>query len=163
VLGRLSGVFGVRGRLKLWSYTDPPDAILGYGELQLRVPGGGAERPVSLVGSRAHGKGFVIQIDGVDDPDTAASLVGSELAVDRSRLPDPSDGEYYWVDLEGLAVATIDGRALGRVERMMETGANDVMVVVGDRERLIPFTVGHTVRDVDLKGGLIRVDWDPDF
>ncbi len=80
----------------------------------------------------------------------------------RSRLPDPGDGEFYWTDLIGLRVATADGFDLGEVERMLETGANDVMVVRGEFERLIPFIAGMVVRSVDVERGRIVVDWHPD-
>lgn len=163
VLGRFSGVFGVSGWLKLWSYADPPSAILDYREWQVRPPAGPPDRLLEPIASRAHGKGFVVQLAGVGDRDAAAALVGSEIAVDRADMPEPAEGEYYWVDLVGLTVETVDGVALGRVQRLMETGANDVLVVQGDRERLVPFVLEQVVKDVDLESGRIRVDWDPDF
>jgi 16S rRNA processing protein RimM len=103
-------------------------------------------------------------VEGVDDRDVAATLAGAEIYVERAQLPAPADGEYYWVDLEGLAVANADGVELGRVERVFATGANDVLVVRDhERERLIPFVQGDFVKAVDIDAGRIIVDWDADF
>jgi 16S rRNA processing protein RimM len=102
-------------------------------------------------------------LPGFDDRERAATLVGQQICVGRDQMPPTEEGEYYWADLEGLRVVTTGGRELGRVDRMMETGANDVMVVSGDRERLIPFIQGQYVKRVDLEAELIEVDWDPDF
>ena len=112
---------------------------------------------------RAHGKGYVAQLAGVEDRDAAAALGGVEIEVPRECLEPVTDGEFYWNDLIGLEVETLTGDRLGQVQRMMETGANDVMVVTGERRRLIPFVHGGVVREVDLEAGTIRVDWDPDF
>jgi 16S rRNA processing protein RimM len=161
VLGRVGGLYGVRGWVKLWSYTDPVDNLLAYRDLELGQ--GGAWRPVRLLEGRHHGEGLVARFEGVSDRDSAALLVGAELAVARERLPAPEEGEYYWTDLVGLEVVNRDGLSLGRVGEMIATGANDVMVVSGDRERLVPFLPGRFVDEVDLAGGRIYVDWDPDF
>jgi 16S rRNA processing protein RimM len=161
ILGQVSGLFGVRGWVKLWSFTDPVENLLGYGELELGQQG--RWHAARLVEGRRHGEGLVGRFEGCEDRDQAALLVGAELAVPRERLPQAPPGEYYWADLEGLEVVTTTGVRLGRVEQMMATGANDVMVVCGERERLVPFVPGRFVERVDLEGGRIVVDWDPDF
>ena len=112
---------------------------------------------------KPHGKGLVAKLDGVVDRDQAAALMDFTVSVDRGQLPENPDGTYYWADLVGLTVTTQQGQQLGTVDYMMETGANDVMVVAGDRERLIPFVLGQVVAKVDLESGLILVDWDPEF
>jgi 16S rRNA processing protein RimM len=89
--------------------------------------------------------------------------MGYEIGIRRDQLPVAQPGEYYWSDLQGLNVVTVDGHPLGRVDHLMETGANDVLVVQGERERLIPFVLDQVVVDVDLDKGEIRVDWDKDF
>jgi 16S rRNA processing protein RimM len=100
----------------------------------------------------------------VDDRDAAEALVGQDIYVSRDLLPPPGKDEYYWVDLEGLEVVTTEGVALGRVSHLFATGANDVVVVKdGTRERLVPFIQGSFVRSVDLSGGRMVVDWDPEF
>ena len=93
----------------------------------------------------------------------AIALVGQQIFVGRDQLPPTEEGEYYWFDLEGLEVHTTNGEVLGQVDRMMETGANDVLVIHGDRERLVPYIQGQYVKSVDLEAGQIVVDWDPDF
>lgn len=161
LLGRIVGVFGLRGELKLESSTEPRTAIFNYQPWTLRA--GTAEREVSGVRGRETSKNVVASFPGVDDRDAAQALVGQEIWVPRSALPEPEPGEYYWVDLEGLAVETVDGMALGRISHLFATGANDVVVVRGERERLIPFVQGDVVRDIDLDAGRMVVDWDPTF
>ena len=108
------------------------------------------------------GRGVIARLEGCRDRDAAGGYRGCEIAVERSRLPELEEGEFYWADLVGLQVVTTGGDDLGRVERMMETGANDVMVVRGGVERLIPFLSGTVVRSVDPDGRAIVVDWHPD-
>jgi len=104
------------------------------------------------------------KLAGCDDRDAAEALVGAQIRVPRSALPETSQpGEHYWADLIGLRVETLEGAVLGRVDHLFETGSNDVIVVHGDRERLIPYIWGQVVHRVDLDAGLMRVDWDPDF
>lgn len=161
ILGKVGAVHGVRGWVRLWSYTDPPENLLQYREFELGR--GGDWSAVELAEGRPHGEGLVGRFAGIEDRDAAAALVGAELGVAREALPAPDEGEYYWTDLVGLEVVTRAGVSLGRVSGMMATGANDVMVVAGDRERLLPFLPGRCVDEVDLAGGRIVVDWDPDF
>jgi 16S rRNA processing protein RimM len=161
-LGRVSGAHGVQGWVKVYSETDPRENIVGYSPWYL---GDARARTVwKVTGGRRQGKAVVAKLSGCNDRDTAESLQGLEIAVRRDQLPEPTvPGEYYWADLVGLRVETVDGIELGQVERLFETGANDVIVVQGERERLIPYLWGQVVRDVDLDAGLMRVDWDPDF
>ena len=160
-LGRVTGVFGIRGWLRVRSDTDPPEGLLGYSPWSLRV--GGDRREFQLLEGRRHGPGLVARLSGIADREQAGALVGCDVAVPRAWLPELSEGEYYWFDLVGLEVVTVDGCGLGRVERLMATGANDVLVVRGERERLIPYLPGTVVVDVDVGVGRIRVDWDPEF
>lgn len=161
LLGRIVGVFGVEGWVKLHSFTEPRENIFRYKPWTLRGPAG--DSTVEKPQGRAQGKGVVARLSGIDDRDAAAALVGSEIWVPRELLPRPRKGEYYWADLEGMAVRTVEGVDLGRVSHLFATGANDVMVVQGDRERLIPFVVGLQVVAVDVDVRCIEVDWDPAF
>lgn len=161
VLGHIAGVFGVRGWVKIFSHTEPRAGIVDYGPWLVQV--GGEWRELRVLEGQAHGKGVIARLAGIEDRDAAAALVGAEIAVDRERLPAPRAGEVYWTDLEGLRVETVDGRELGRISHLFETGANDVMVVVGERERLIPYLPGEVIKETDLAGGVMRVDWDPEF
>jgi len=160
-VGRISGVFGLRGWVKVFSDTDPRDHIVQFDPWYVRI--GGQWREMRVADGHAQGKGVVALLAGIDDRDAASALVGADIAVRRDQLPVLAQGEYYWSDLIGLKVETVDGVALGTVDRLMETGANDVLVVKGERERLIPYLPGQVITEVDLENGLLRVDWDPEF
>ncbi|MDE2195804.1 MAG: ribosome maturation factor RimM [Gammaproteobacteria bacterium] len=161
ILGKVVGLFGIKGWVKLLSWTEPREQIIEYRPWQLLLEGEWRERAVAE--GRAHGKSVIVRFEGVTDRDQAAVLLGAEIAVRRDQLAATRPGEYYWADLVGLEVRLADGRVLGRVADLMETGANDVLVVEGERQRLIPFIRGQVIKDVDLDAGLIRVDWDPEF
>jgi 16S rRNA processing protein RimM len=158
-LGYISAVHGVKGWVKVQSWTRPIEAILDYKPWLL----GEDKSPVKIVDGRKQGKGLVALLPGFEDRDRAHRLVGQQIFVDRDQLPATAADEYYWSDLEGLEVHTKKGELLGRVERLMETGANDVLVIHGKREHLVPFIQGQYISRVDLEGGLIVVDWDPEF
>lgn len=160
VIGRVSGAWGVQGWIKLQSYTEQPEDIFRYQPWILRR--GGRSREVRVVQGKRHSTGLVARLQDVDDRDQARQWVGHDILVARDQLPVLPQGEYYWEQLTGLEAVTRDGTALGRVVSLLETGANDVLVVQGERERLIPFTP-QVVLGVDLQAGCIRLDWDPDF
>ena len=164
VLGRISGVFGLRGELKVQSYTEPSEGICGYTPWALRRGDRASDPTVeyAVEMGRRHGKGVVVKLQGITDIDRARALIGSEILVQRERLPPPAAGEHYWNDLEGMRVVTVDGVELGEVSHLFETGANDVLVVKGERERLIPF-IESAIRSVDHATRIIQVDWDPEF
>jgi 16S rRNA processing protein RimM len=159
-VGRVSGLFGVRGWVKVFSHTEPRDNILEYQPWLLEIAG--ETRAYRVVDGRAHGKGIVAQLEGVETRDDAAVLIGSDIAVERAQFAPLRAGEYYHADLEGLDVVTADGVPLGRVSHLFDTGANAVMVLKGERERLVPFTP-QAVLDVDMDARRITVDWDPEF
>lgn len=162
LLGKVVGVHGVRGELKLESYTEPRTQLFRYQPWRMRLAG--SEKIVEGGRGRAQGKGIVAELPGVTDRDAAMALVGTEIWVARSALPEAKPGEYYWADLEGLEVVTVEGRPLGTVSHLIATGSNDVLVAKdAERERLIPFIPGQFVTVVDLDGGRITVDWDPEF
>ncbi|MBK1706317.1 ribosome maturation factor RimM [Halochromatium glycolicum] len=157
VLGRIIGLYGVRGWVKVFSETSPIEGIFRYSPWLVD----GVERVVAE--QRRHGKGLVARLQGCEDRDAARELLGQTIAIRRSQLPPPSADEFYWVDLQGLAVETAEGRPLGKVSHLVETGANDVLVIQGDRERLVPFVWDQFVLEVDFDSRRIRVDWDPEF
>ena len=160
VLGRISGVFGVRGWVRVFSYTEPREALLNYRRWLLG--NAGEWRSATLAEGQRHGKTVVVRLEGCEDRDRAASLIGKELAVPRDELPAAEEGHYYWSDLEGMQVRRRNGTDLGRLASLLETGAHDVMVVKGDKERLIPFVTDKVVLDVDQEAGVITVDWEWD-
>jgi len=162
LLGRIVGAFGIRGEAKLESWTEPRLSIFRYQPWILRSPDG-EERELSGARGRESGKHLTANLPGVTDRDVVEAMRGTEIFVPRSALPPPSADEYYWVDLEGLAVSTVEGVELGTVSHLFSTGANDVLVVRGDRERLVPFVQPDFIRSVDFEANRIVVDWDPDF
>lgn len=161
VIGRIMGVFGVLGWVRVMSHTEPRENILYYSRWQIRR--GDSWQTVRLLEGRRQGKGVVASLEGLEDRDLARALVGCDIAIDRSELPVLPDDEYYWSDLQGLRVVTVDGVDLGTLDHLFETGANDVMVVRGDRERLIPMVFDQYVKRVDMDAGVVEVDWDPEF
>jgi len=161
-VGQVSGVFGVKGWVKVYSFTDPRENILQYSPWILQK--NSQIQEVKLLGGRRQGSLVVAELQGINDRDLAAELMGADILIRKQQLPKASDGEYYWADLIGLEVRNQEGCKLGKVDHLLETGANDVLVVVdGDVERLIPFLQQSTILKIDLDDGLIIVDWDPDF
>ena len=165
-VGKINGLFGVKGWIKVFSDTQPRENILNYSPWFLKRNGQWQE--FKLLTGKSHGKGVIAQLAGCSDRDIAAELIGSQIAIKREQLPKASPGEYYWSDLKGLKVINLEGIDLGNVASMLETGANDVMVVhefgkKGKKERLIPFVTEDTVHEVNLEQGYITVDWDADF
>ncbi len=161
MIGHISGLYGVRGWVKIFSYTRPIKNILNYSPWQLGQ--NGQWQTISVSEGRAQGKGIIARFESINDRDQASRLLGAEIAVERQQLPQPSDGEYYWADLIGLTVINREGITLGQVDHLLETGANDVLVLKGERERLIPFLLEQVVLDVDLAQSVLRVDWGADF
>lgn len=160
LLGRIAGVHGIKGWVKIHSYTDPREAIFDYHPWLL---GDSSESPVTVLEGKVSGKYLLAQLKDVSNREDAEALTGQAIAVQRSALPPLQESEYYWADLVGLAVVNQDGFKLGSIRDMLATGANDVMVVSGDRERLIPFVMDIYVSQVDLDLGTVTVDWDPEF
>jgi 16S rRNA processing protein RimM len=157
ILGHIAGVYGVRGWVRVVSETEPRDNILRYLPWLLNGV------PRQVLEGRQQGKGLIVRLEGCEDRDQAAALVGQAISIYRDQLPAPRADEFYWADLEGLSVETLNGESLGRVSHLFSTGANDVLVIKGERERLVPFVWEAVVKDVDFDAGMLRVDWDPDF
>jgi 16S rRNA processing protein RimM len=161
-VGQVSGVFGVKGWVKVYSFTDPRENILQYSPWFLQK--NNQLREIKLLAGRRQGSLVVAELERVGDRDLAAELIGADILIRKQQLPKARDGEYYWADLIGLEVRNQEGCKLGKVDHLLETGANDVLVVVdGELERLIPFLQKSTILKIDLDDGLIIVDWDPDF
>jgi 16S rRNA processing protein RimM len=166
-LGRINAAYGLKGWVKIYSHTDPVEQILSYTPWQLRKDG--KEFQVEVAKGKVHGKGVIALLKGFEDRDHAESLIGHEVWIDRARLPQLEAGEYYWNQLEGLDVINQSGVSLGRVDHLMETGANDVLVVrpdtgsFDDKERLIPYVVGEVVKEVNLETAVIVVSWETDY
>ncbi|MCK4833293.1 MAG: ribosome maturation factor RimM [Gammaproteobacteria bacterium] len=182
ILGRITGVYGVKGWVKVFSYTDPKEAIVDYSPWFIRAESRNPDRRngapwtrVRLTAGKRHAKTVVVKLENCNDRDAAMSYVGTEIAIEKQQLEALTEqNEYYWRDLIGLRVTNQQGIELGAVKSLMETGANDVLVVVSEVEpeaggetetveRLIPWTMNNAIISVDLEQKIIEVDWDPDF
>jgi 16S rRNA processing protein RimM len=159
-MGRIAAPFGVKGWLKVQPNTAATRNLLDYRTWW--VESEGSWRETAIAEARVHGRAVIARFVGCDDRDAAAALRGKSVAVPRATLPEARRGEYYWTDLIGLAVMNGAGQALGSITGVLPTGANDVLVVAGDRERLIPF-IADVIREVDVAGGVVRVEWDADY
>ena len=162
-LGKISGVFGVKGWLKIYTYTDPREGILNYSPWYLKQ--GNSWTAIKVKAGHKQGKTLVAQLDNVDDRNLAERMIGLDIAVKASQLPHLGKNEYYWSDLTGLQVCSLDGKPFGRVDYVFATGANDVVVVKKDAggECLIPFVKDDVIKSIDLAKATIHVDWDPEF
>lgn len=160
VMGRVTAPYGIKGWVNILPDTETLDSLFGYPVWWVAMPEGW--RACQVENARVQGDHLVAKLQGVDDRDQAFQLKGKLVAVPREQLPEPEAGEYYWADLIGLQVINLQNVALGTIQGLFETGANDVMVVQGERERLIPF-VAQVVQDVDLARKCMRVDWDAEF
>lgn len=166
VLGRIRGVFGVKGQVRVESFTDPAENILDYARWRVSTRGG--HRILCPLGGQWQGPGLVVQLgteDGgvIADRDAALALVDADISVPRRELPELPDGEVYWADLVGLDVQGLDGEALGQVARVIDNPAHPILELAGEPPMLIPFVRGPIVEAVDLDAGLIRVNWSSDY
>lgn len=158
VVGRISGIYGIKGYLRVISYTRPLKNIFNYERWWLRQ--GEDWQDVTLLDGQVLGKGLVAKIEGIEDRNRAREFIDADIAIERTQLADIKPGEYYWHDLIGLSVCNQDGKDLGQVRELLETGANDVLVVEGEQRTLIPFIKGHYILAIDLDKRMIRVDWE---
>lgn len=159
VLGRIAGLYGVRGWLKVVSYTRPRENLLNYDRWWLQRDG--VWHSHACRDSRVQGKTLIVALEGIEDRDRARTFIGTVIAIPRDQLPPLAAGEYYWCDLIGLTVNTKEGVRLGHIVRLEETGGHDVLVVqeTGAAEQLIPYVPGIYVLEVDLGNGRVTVDW----
>jgi 16S rRNA processing protein RimM len=159
-MGRIVAPFGVKGWVKIQPFTATTESLLAYPTWWIGHHGDWREHEVSV--ARTQGRAVLALLEGCGQREAAAALRGSEVAVPREQLPQTQANEYYWADLIGLSVVDNAEREFGRVTDILHTGANDVLVVAGSRERLIPF-ITNVIREVDLAAGVIRVDWGADY
>lgn len=159
-MGHVIAPFGVQGWIKVHPYTETNQALTDYGTWWLGKSGTYNAYPVQE--AKVHGSAVLAKLPGFDDRDAALLLRGMEVAVPRAELPKARRDEYYWTDLFGLKVVNTEGQTFGVVKTILATGANDVLVVSGDRERLIPF-LRQVIHSVDLESGTIQVEWGADY
>lgn len=167
-MGQISGLHGIQGAMRIKSFCVPPERVFSYKPWTLVRPSrDGVESAVleniSPIRIRGAGTSLVARISDIEDRDQATFWLGALIQVPKTSLPKLASGEYYWSDLVGLRVSTLSGVALGTIESLFATGSNDVMVVRGERERLVPYLPGQCVINVDVEAGTMLVDWDADF
>jgi 16S rRNA processing protein RimM len=164
VVGQLGGVHGVRGWLKLNSYTRPKENIFNYSPLLMHTDD--VWQTIDIEEYQQRGERLLVKLSGIDNPEDARKYTKCELAVSREHLPALKEGEYYWCDLIGLEVLNQDNKSLGKVDEIVETGANDVLVIVPsekDKARvLVPLIMDVYVKKVDLIANTLHVDWQLD-
>ncbi|MDZ7828070.1 MAG: ribosome maturation factor RimM [Halofilum sp. (in: g-proteobacteria)] len=161
ILGRIGAPHGVRGWVRIQSSARPPQSILEFDRWW--IGSGDAARERRVLDAQVRSRDIVARLEGCDDRESAVALRNAEISVPVESLPEPADDEWYWHELIGLQVVTVDGAELGRIDHLLETGANDVLVVLGDRERLIPWIPDEVIREIDPEQGRMVVDWDPGF
>lgn len=160
IMGRVVAPYGIYGWLKIQPDTEMLDGLLEYPDWTLGREG--SWQTYTLEAGKVHGNVLLAKLKGVADRDAAFALKGRLVSVPRQALPVAEEDEYYWSDLIGLQVSNTQGEDFGKIIDLMETGANDVLVVKGEQERLIPF-IDQVIRDVDLDSGTMQVDWDSEF
>lgn len=161
VVGKVAGAYGVRGWLKIFPFTESKKNILGFDHWSVEKHNN--EALVKMSQGKVHGKFVVVQLEGVNSREQAEGLKGSLVRVEKAKLKRLAKDEFYWADLIGMTVRNLSEVEFGQVDSLMETGANDVLVVKGERERLVPFILEQVVKTVDLDNRLIVVDWDSEF
>jgi 16S rRNA processing protein RimM len=162
VMGKVVGAQGIQGWVKVQTFTEYLDSLLDYTTWYV-----GSEqewRPLEVLEANVHGgKVLIAKLQGIADRTAAEKYKGLLIAVPRDSLPEQPEGEYYWSDLVGLSVENLAGEKFGIVDSLLETGANDVLVVKGESgEKLIPF-IDSVIKQVSLKDKTIRVDWQADY
>ena len=160
ILGQFGAVYGVRGWLKVSSYTDPIENLLNYPKWQVQHKG--AWETITIEEGKTHGKTLVVKIEGLHIREEAQVYTNDYIAIEKEALAKLPEGEYYWRDLIGLNVITKEGTKLGTVQNLLETGSNDVLIVKDKKEIMIPYTK-NVIISVDLENKVITVDWDPNY
>lgn len=159
-VGHILGAQGVKGEVRVFSNTEPRENIVGYSPWLVEIDG---QIQTIEVKGRLQGKNVIAELSGIEDRDQATAIIGSKIYILPTQLPALESDEYYWSDLIGMEVQSLQAEALGTIVSMMETGASDVMVLEGDKERLIPFVMDSIVREIDLANRQMIVDWQADY
>lgn len=158
IIGRFGSAHGVRGEIRVQSHANPPENILIYTPWYIRK--NNTWSIVTVTHSRTHQNVFLVKIEGVSDRDQAKHLTNQDIFIDRKQLPALPDGNYYWSDLIGLQVIDQEGNILGIIDHILETGSNDILVVInGKEETFLPYT-DDVIQQVDLEQKRIRVHWE---
>ena len=160
LVGKINGFFGVQGWVKIFSYTKPRKNILEY--YPWYFVDNGTYKVIGITTGREQSKTIVAHAKGIDNRDQASQLIGKDLYIDKDQLPELSDDEHYWHELNGFRVINKNGVDLGVVNYLVDTGSNNVLVTKGEKEHWIPYIEPYLV-SVDKQNRVITVDWDENF
>jgi len=160
LVGKINGLFGIQGWVKVFSHTNPRKNILSYQPWHIEV--NGQWQTLDIIKGREQGKTLVAQIKDVHDMDQARTFIGIDIYINKSQLPKLNKGEYYWEDLIGLNVINQEKIVLGKVSSLVDTGSNSVLVVNGKKEHWVPYIEPFLI-SVDIDKQQIVVDWDDNF
>lgn len=160
LIGKINGLFGVQGWVKIFSHAHPRKNILTYKPWHINV--NGQWTTLEIIKGREQSKTIVAQIKGVNDRDQAKSYIGMDIYIERAQLPKLPKGEYYWDELTGLSVINKEGFVLGDVSYLVDTGSNSVMVIKGEKEHWVPYIEPFLI-SIDMDNRQILVDWDENF
>ena len=160
IIGKIISAYGIKGWVKIRPFTETAKNFIQY-KIQFLSRNQKDWSRVEIKEIKIQGQDVIADI-GLTDRDQSISQKGYFLAIERDQLPQLPENEFYWDDLVGLNVIDVDRVDLGKVVGLIETGANDVLVVSGDRERLIPY-IPQVIKKVDTENQLIKVDWDKEF
>ena len=166
-LGKISGVHGIKGWVKVFSHTSPREQITEYKEWFIKSSREDW-KPIKVIDGKKQGKNIIALFEDTHYRDQAEALVGFEIAIRKDQLKKLAKDEYYWKDLIGLSVETIKGEKLGEIDWLFDTGSNDVFIVKESdggeiKERMLPYIMGDVIQSIDLEKSLMIVDWDPEF
>lgn len=157
-VGKVGAPYGIKGYLKIHSFTEWVGTIFEYTPWYLKNENGW--QSIKVTDGREHGKGIIAKFEGLNTPESARALTGKIIGIKRSQLPQLQKDEYYWSDLEGLTVINQDGKVLGKIIYILETGSNDVLVIKDEKEHAIPYLPGSVVLSVDLVKREMHVNWE---
>ena len=157
IIGRFGSVHGVKGDIKVFLYTDPPELALECFPWQVEIKG--EWQPINIIETKWHSNQLLVHIDNIDDRDIAKQYTNKNIGIEREQLPQLKEGEYYWADLIGLTVINQNSKILGKIDYFEATGSNDVFVVKGEKEYCLPY-LDDIVKEIDLETGTMKVNWD---
>jgi len=168
LLGKISGVHGIKGWVKVFSFTSPRVKITEYSQWFMKSSTDQVWKPQKLIEGKEQGKNIIARLDGINYRDQAEGLVGTEIAIHKDQLEVLAENEYFWRDLIGLSVETNTGEKLGQIDWLFNTGSNDVIVIkdkqsADSKEHLLPYLFDDVIKSVDLENSLMIVEWDPEF
>ncbi|MES2998246.1 MAG: ribosome maturation factor RimM [Pseudomonadota bacterium] len=163
LVGSIGKPHGIKGWVKINSYTEPPTNILLYQPWYLSAYEKEAFHPIEVQIHQIHDQRLVVKFENCQTPESARLLTNHKIYVERQKFSQLPHQEYYWTDLEGLKVYTCENIYLGVIQSLFPTGSNDVLIVEGEKKHLIPFLLDHTIKSIDLDQQIMIVDWDPNF